>query len=106
MDILPACDIKQQFDDSGPITSRGLQPWGGEVAVVPWNGGLAIIELPTHEPVKSMTLLRHVKGDVFRRVREKDDDALGEVIRFERGDAGEVTRFWQHSHPFQRLELM
>lgn len=68
-----------------------VHPWGGEVAVVRWKGGLALLDLPTSDPVKALTKLRHIEGDTFRRVRS--DDELAERIIFETDGAGRVTAF-------------
>jgi CubicO group peptidase (beta-lactamase class C family) len=73
------------------------QPWGSEKKVLPWYGNLAILDLPSDNPLEDMTLLHHVSGDVFRRIRRTDD--LGEEIRFERDEkTGKVTRMWGHSN--------
>lgn len=73
------------------------QPWKSEKKVVAWYGNLAILELPTQNPLEDMTLLHHISGDVFRRMRRNDD--LGEEIRFERDEkTGKVSRMWEHSN--------
>ncbi len=73
------------------------QPWGSEKKVINWYGHLAIVDLPTDTPLEDMTLLQHVSGDIFRRIRR--DDELGEEIRFERDETtGKVTRLWGHSN--------
>jgi CubicO group peptidase (beta-lactamase class C family) len=66
-----------------------LSPWGGEMAVVRWKDGLALLPLPTDDPVRALTRLKHVAGNTFRRVR--DDEELGETIAFETDPAGRVT---------------
>ena len=71
------------------------QPWGGETAILPWQGQLAVFGLPSENPFRSLTLLKHIKGDTFRRIRR--DETLGEEVVFERDEAGEVIRMWQHS---------
>ncbi len=73
------------------------QPWGSEKKVVTWYGNLAILDLPSENPLEDMTLLHHVSGDVFRRIRRNDD--LGEEIRFERDEkTGQVSRLWGNSN--------
>ena len=73
-----------------------LQPWWGEAAVVPWQGKLAIVSLPSENPAENLTLLKHVEGDTFRRLR--DDESLGEKVLFERDDSANVIRMWRHSN--------
>lgn len=72
------------------------QPWGSEVLVVPWYGDLAVLGLPSTNPNESMTVIPHVSGDTFRRVRS--DKTLGEEILFVRDASGKVTKYLQHSN--------
>jgi CubicO group peptidase (beta-lactamase class C family) len=72
------------------------QPWWGETAILPWQGKLAMFGLPSGNPAESLTLLKHIEGDTFRRVRK--DETLGEEVVFERDKAGKVVRMWQHSN--------
>lgn len=76
------------------------QPWGAEVAVAPWAGGLAIISLPSNDPLARLTVLKPKGGDVFRRVR--DDGSEAEDYRFQRGPDGKVTGFMHFSNPSPR----
>ena len=72
------------------------QPWWGESAVIPWQGKLAVLGLPSDNPAQGLTLLKHIKGDTFRRMRK--DETLGEEVVFERDETGKVVRMWQHSN--------
>lgn len=72
------------------------QPWWGEEVVIPWYGRLAVLGLPSENPAEGMTLLKHIEGDTFRRIRKKG--ALGEEVIFERDISGAVVRMWQHSN--------
>lgn len=76
------------------------QSFGGESAVLIWKGKLAVLYLPTDDPLSALTELRHVEGDTFRRVR--DDGTLGEEFRFEVQD-GEVIRFWRHNNRYPKI---
>lgn len=79
------------------------QPWGSEKKVLSWYGNLAIVDLPSENPLEDMTLLQHISGDVFRRIRR--DQELGEEIRFERDEkTGKVTRMWEHSNYAVKLK--
>jgi hypothetical protein len=50
-----------------------------------------------------MTLLQHVQGDVFRRIRR--DETLGDEFVFERdATTGKVTRMWEHSNYSVKLK--
>ena len=71
------------------------QPWGGERYITSWQGNLAILRLPTDNP-QNFTVIKHIDGDTFRRVR--DDDTLGEEIIFERDDSGKIYRLVQHNN--------
>jgi CubicO group peptidase (beta-lactamase class C family) len=72
------------------------QPWWGETAILPWQGKLAMFGLPSGNPAESLTLLKHIEDDTFRRVRK--DETLGEEVVFERDKSGKVFRMWQHSN--------
>jgi hypothetical protein len=72
------------------------QPWGGETGILPWQGKLAVFGLPSENPARSLTLLKHIEGDTFRRLRK--DETLGEEVVFERDKTGKVVRMWQHSN--------
>jgi CubicO group peptidase (beta-lactamase class C family) len=61
-----------------------------ETAVVHWKSGIATLRLPTDNPRGSLTELRHVEGDTFRRVR--DDGELGAEVIFDTDDQGRVVR--------------
>jgi CubicO group peptidase (beta-lactamase class C family) len=71
-----------------------------EVAIVPWEGGLAMLDLPSDTPRKSLERLRHVNGDTFRRVR--DDGELGETVVFELDAAGKVARAVRHGNSMEK----
>ena len=71
-----------------------------EAVIVPWEGGLAILALPTETPRKSLEKLQHVNGDTFRRVRE--DGELGETVVFELDAAGNVARAVRHGNAMEK----
>jgi CubicO group peptidase (beta-lactamase class C family) len=78
------------------------QPWSSEFLVTPWYGDLAILELPSANPDESMTLLRHVEGNKFRRVRS--DKTLGEEHIFETDSNGNVVRVIRHSNYSMKIK--
>jgi CubicO group peptidase (beta-lactamase class C family) len=77
------------------------QPWVSESRIFAWYGKLAIFRFPTDDLVGGMTLLKHVKGDTFRRVRR--DGSLGEEVLFERDKNGKVTRYLQHNNYSEKI---
>jgi CubicO group peptidase (beta-lactamase class C family) len=77
------------------------QPWAGEVATLPWEDGLALLFLPTTDPVKNLVKLRKTGEHTFRRIRE--DETLGETVVFEMGPDGRAARFTQHSNVHERM---
>ena len=79
-----------------------LSPWGGEVEVLRWEDGLAMVALPTDNPVEALSRLKHIEGATFRRIR--DDDELGETVVFEMDPEGTVTGLRQHSNVYPRLQ--
>ncbi len=76
-------------------------PWGQESAAVVWKGKLAVVSLTANDPLGSMMRMEKTGEHTFRRVR--DDDALGEVVRFDIGPDGRATRMWQHGNYYPRL---
>lgn len=73
------------------------QPFGSEILVAPWAGGLASLRLPSRTPGEDLVILKPKGGDVFRRVRQDGSEA--EEVIFERDAAGKVVRFVQFSNP-------
>ncbi len=71
------------------------RPLGGERRVLVWQGQLAVVGLPTENPLGSMTKLRHSEGNTFRRVRDNED--LGEAFVFEELPDGRM-RMWQNDN--------
>ena len=76
-------------------------PWGGEVAVLPWEDGLAMLNLPTMEPVKELEKFKKTGDHTFRRVLK--DESLGEEVVFEMGPDGRPTRLKHHSNYSRRV---
>jgi CubicO group peptidase (beta-lactamase class C family) len=91
----PAAPAAPAFD---PERFAGLyaSAWG-ETVVVPWDGGLAALEVPTADVLGDLTRLKHVEGATFRRIRADGDD-LGEEVVFESDAAGSVTRLLWHQN--------
>jgi hypothetical protein len=77
------------------VGSYDLRPWDGEELVLRWRDSLAVVTLPTMDPLGSLTLLEHESGDRFRVLR--DDGALGHALEFQRGPQGQVTAVKYHS---------
>ena len=75
--------------------------WNGETAVLLWGDGLAVMELPTMNPVKSIVKLKKTGDHTFRRVR--DDEELGEEVVFEIGPDGRAARLKWDSNYFPRI---
>ncbi|QOC22637.1 serine hydrolase [Wenzhouxiangella sp. AB-CW3] len=95
-----AVALPTEFSDY--LGSYSLAPWGGEVAVVGWRGNLAMLELPTSDPVGSLVMLEHVEDDRFRWQRR--DDLPGDLIEFERDEQGRVVAYHRHSNRWPRIE--
>lgn len=79
------------------------RPWGGETAVIPWKDGLAMVGLPTDDPLEALDELEHVEERTFRRVRENGD--LGETVRFRVDDSGRVDALIHHSNVSRRISV-
>ena len=81
---------------------EGAPFFSGEVAVVRWEDGLALLSLPTLDPVKNLTKLKKVGEHRFRRIRS--DESLGEEIVFEMGRDGKAARFTRHNNYYPRVK--
>jgi len=77
------------------------QPWSGETAVITWEEGLAMLNLPNNDPLGGLTKLRKTGEHTFRRVRK--DNELGETITFEMGPDGKAVRYVQHGNRSPRV---
>lgn len=95
----PEPEEKEEGPDLSRYTGLYRSAWGEEALIV-WKGELVAIGLPTEDPLRRPTRLKHQSGDTFRRVR--DDDELGEEWRFEFADDGTV-RLWQHGNASVRV---
>ncbi len=65
------------------------QPWGGEELVFRRKEGLAIVYLPTMNPISEMVRLKRIEGDRFHTIRS--DGQPGHEVVFERDGNGRVT---------------
>ena len=72
------------------------QPWGSELVVLPWAGGLVSFGVPVNNPVGDMDFLKPKGGDIFRRVRKDGSEA--EEVKFMRDASGKVTGLVHHSN--------
>ena len=77
-------------------------PWGGEILVLPWDEGLAMLSLPSRQPMKDLIKLQKTGDRMFRRIRK--DDTLGEEVAFELGPDGKAARLTRHSNYYPRVE--
>jgi CubicO group peptidase (beta-lactamase class C family) len=108
--VAPSIKAAGKKDDkpkpTDPALTRYLgtygSSFGGEIAVVRWEDGLAMLALPTMEPVKNLVKLRKSGEHRLRRVR-KDDETLGDEIVFEMGSDGKPTRLRMHNNYYPRV---
>jgi CubicO group peptidase (beta-lactamase class C family) len=64
--------------------------FGGEMEVIRWQGGLATMQVPSDNPIKTITKYRKVGEHTFREIRT--DGALGERMTFDLGPDGRPIR--------------
>ncbi len=76
----------------------------GRAAIVRWRDGLAVVDLDSRAVDRDdwISPLRHIEGNVFRRVRS-DDDSLGERWVFAVDGDGQVVSVTSHSFPMTRV---
>jgi CubicO group peptidase (beta-lactamase class C family) len=83
------------------IGTYSYETWGGEGAIIPWEGGLALLDLPTSSPLDNLSKLRHIEKNIFKRIR--DDGELGEEIIFISDDKGSIESIYQHSNYWKKI---
>lgn len=66
----------------------GEKSWS-EAEVLEWEGNLAVMWIPTPDPVGSLVKLQRVEGEIFRQV--KSDGTLGKHYAFKAGPDGNVV---------------
>jgi CubicO group peptidase (beta-lactamase class C family) len=77
--------------------------WSGEIIVMPYKRRLILLGSPTDKPADNLGVFQYIQGDTFRRVRP-DDGSLGEELRFEKNQNGEVTRMWLNSNYRDKIQ--
>jgi CubicO group peptidase (beta-lactamase class C family) len=98
----PACGPVKTPDPSLERFAGLYRSAWGETVVVPWKDGLAALDLPSREPMEDLTLLKHIEGNAFRRIREDSDD-LGEEVVFETDPDGKVMRLLWHQNVSRKI---
>ncbi len=87
----PGTGAAQSSAELSRYVGRYVRGMGAsETAVVHWQGGIAMLNLPTDDPGGSLTKLQHVESDTFRRVDE--DGELGGKVIFDADAQGRITR--------------
>jgi CubicO group peptidase (beta-lactamase class C family) len=107
--VAPAIAEAAAAPEKGAAPDPALAPyvgtyrsgWGGEIAVLPWKDGLAMLYLPTDNPMDSLEPLKLIGENRFRRVR-RDDGELAEEVLFAL-ENGEVSGFTRHNNRFPRV---
>ena len=75
----------------------------GEYHVLAWGDGLALVRLPTDDPVNALVKLKRVGDHRFRRVRADGD--LGDEIRFELDPKGVPVRLCRYANCSSRAPV-
>jgi CubicO group peptidase (beta-lactamase class C family) len=63
--------------------------WTGEIIVIPFKGKLVLFRVPNNTPSENISEYQYISKDVFRRIRP-DDRTLGEELKFERDENGNI----------------
>ncbi|KPJ95746.1 MAG: hypothetical protein AMS18_02340 [Gemmatimonas sp. SG8_17] len=92
-DTAAAAESAAEVTSIDRFTGIYERPLGGESLVLVWQGKLAVVGLPTDDPLASLTKLQHIDGNVFRRIRDNDD--LGEAFVFEEDADGRML-MWRN----------
>ena len=78
-----------------------LLPWTNELYLAAWHNKLVMLSLPSKDPSESMTVLKYVGEDTFKRVR--DDGELSETFEFIRDENGSIQKIKRHNNYFSRI---
>jgi hypothetical protein len=84
------------------VGSYDGRPWFGEDLVFRWKDSLAIVSMPTKQPIEDLVQLKHIEGDRFQTVRS--DGQAGHEVIFTRDDSGQVTQLSYHRLDLPRLQ--
>ena len=84
------------------FTGTYQRPLGGESAVLVRDGDLHVLSLPTDNPLRALTRLRHVEDGTFRRVRDNGD--LGEEFVFEEMPDGRMLMWRNENYSVRAAE--
>jgi CubicO group peptidase (beta-lactamase class C family) len=95
---------KKEMDESFKkyVGTYSYETWGGETAIITWKGGLAMVDLPTSNPLNSLSELKHIEKNIFKRLR--DDGELGEEIIFISDNKGRIESIYQHSNYWKKIK--
>ncbi len=110
--IFALLDKRQGFGFRPPAPAEGIrledyagrygaQPWGNEFVVMPWAGGLAVLDLPSRTPADDLEFLKPKGGDVFRGVRASGGET--DEVRFLRDARGRVTGIARFDNVSRRI---
>jgi CubicO group peptidase (beta-lactamase class C family) len=78
----------------------GVRSWS-EAEVLEWEGSLAVMWIPTGDPVGSLVKLQRVEGNVFREV--KGDGTLGKHYAFKAAPDGNIVRMKFNNNLLERM---
>lgn len=95
-----ADSVDDKLDDY--LGNYDQQPWGGENLVFRWKDGLAVVYLPTTDPLGNMVLLKRIEGDRFHTIRS--DEQPGHEVIFQRDDNGRVKQMVAHSMASPKMQ--
>lgn len=80
-----------------------IKPWGTDMAIIAWEGNLALMMLPNDKPMDALTKLRHVEDGTFRQLRK--DGEPGDYMEFFKNQDGQVTHIlWNESYRLTKVK--
>lgn len=75
--------------------------WINETVILPWNGGLVMLDLPTSRPSDNLSFLKPFALDRFRAIA--DDGSEMHEVTFKRDVAGKVLSYEYHHNRTDRV---
>jgi hypothetical protein len=88
---VPAKELAKNPDEWATYTGfyTADETWSA-AEVLPWEGSLAVMWVPTGNPVGSLVQLRRVESNVFRQ--QRGDGTLGKHYMFKADPTGDIVR--------------
>jgi CubicO group peptidase (beta-lactamase class C family) len=98
----PSAAVQERSADLQLYAGIYGSDWG-EIAVTPWEEGLALLVLASRDPKRALVKLKPAGEHAFSVIRQDGTDLPGDIVRFEMGADGRASRYRQHGSWYVRV---